>query len=117
MLNREPEPDWGPVVEYVQGELIDADHLGESSDDVRDVLERIGECAPVRHVGLAKRWKVWGDQAKPIRELRNEITEHVAGRWKTVQQEERRRALRSGFTIEDRESVDIRLLIRDRAHR
>ena len=52
-------------------------------DDVRDILKRVGEGAPRWHFGLPKPQQVGSDEAKPVRELRHEIAEHVAD-WKRI---------------------------------
>src|SRR4029077_3812444 len=93
-----------------------ADHLGEAIDDARDILERIGEGAAGRHVGLPKPRQVGSDEAEPVRELRDEIAEHVASGGKAVQQQNRWRVLRPSLAIEDLDPVDIDLPERNRAH-
>jgi hypothetical protein len=100
MTNCEAEADGCAIVEDVGREAMEADHLGEAIDDVRDILERVGEGAPRRHVRLPKPWQVGSDKAKPVRELRDEIAEHVDGGGKAVQQQDRWRVLRPGFAIE-----------------
>ena len=52
---------------------------------------------------------------KPVRELRDEITEHVAGRWKAMQQQNRWSVLRPRLPIEDFDAVDIDLAEADSA--
>src|SRR5438093_6495729 len=104
------------IVEDVDREATEADHLGKAIDDVRDILERVGEDAPRGHVRLPKPRQVGGDEAKSFRELRDEIAEHVAGSRKAVQQQDRWRVLRPSFTIEYSDAVDINLLERNRAH-
>ena len=54
---------------------------------------------------------------KPVRELRDEIAEHVAGSRKAMQQEDRWRVLRPGLAVENADAVDIHLLVHDRAHK
>src|SRR5579871_2251551 len=100
MPNGEAEADWCAIVEDIHGEAMEADHIGEAIDDVRDVLERITEGAPRRHVRLPKRWQVGRDQVKPVRELRHQIAEHVAGGGEAVQEQDCGRVLRPGLAIE-----------------
>src|SRR5258705_168571 len=114
MANCEAEADGCAIIEDVDREAMEAHHLGKAIDDVRDILERVSECAPRRHVRLPKPWQVGSDQAKPVRELRDEIAEHVAGGGKAVQQQDRWRILRPGFAIEYFDAVDIHLSVRDR---
>ena len=54
MPNGEAETDGCAIVEDVHRETRETDHLGEAIDDVRDILERVGEGAARRHVGLPK---------------------------------------------------------------
>ena len=53
---------------------------------------------------------------KPVRELRDEIAEHVAGGREAVQQEDRWRLLRPGLAVENADAANIQLLVRDQAH-
>ena len=112
----EAEADGCSIVEDVHREPLEADHLGKAIDDVRDIPERVGEGAPRWHVRLPKPRQVGSDEAKPVRELRDEIAEHVAGSRKAVQQQDRWRVLRPGFTIEYSDAADIRLPEGNRAH-
>src|SRR6185295_1826766 len=68
------------------------------------------------HVGLPKRRQVGSDEAEPVRELRDEIAEHVASGGKAVQQQNRWRVLRPSLAVEDLDAVDIDLPERNRAH-
>src|SRR5262249_48111246 len=79
-------------------------------------LERVGECAARRHVGLAEPRQVGSYETKPFRELRDEIAKHVAGSGKAVQQQDRRHVLRPSFAIEDADAAGIHFPIRDCAH-
>ncbi len=115
MPNGETEPHRRAVVEDVDREARETDHLGEAIDDVCDILERVSESIARRHVGLAKRREVGSNEVKPVRELRDELAEHVAGSRKAVQQEDRWRFLRPGLAVENADAVDIHLLVRDHA--
>ena len=95
---------------------MEADHLGEAIDDVRDSLECVDEGAPRRHVGLTEPRQIGSDEAKPVRKLRDEIAKHVTSGGKAVQQQDRRRVLRPGFAVKHAHAVDIHLPIRDCAH-
>jgi hypothetical protein len=97
-------------------ETRETDHLGEAIDDIRDILERVSECAARRHVGLPKRRQVGSDDAKPVRELRDEIAEHVAGGGKAMQQENRWPLRRPSLAVEYIDAVDIHLPVRDGVH-
>ena len=116
MPNGKAEADGCAVVEDLDCETMEVDHLGEAIDDVRDILECVGEGAPRRHVGLPEPRQVGSDKAKPVRELRDEIAEHVTGGRKAVQQEDRWRVLRPSLTIKDSDAVDVQLSVRDLGH-
>src|SRR6185369_17795566 len=116
MPNGEAKADGCTIVEDVNREATEADHLSEAIDYVCDILECVSEDAPRRHVGLAKPGQVGSDEAKLIREERDEIAEHVACGGKAVQQENRWRILRPGFAIEYSYAVDIYFLVSDYAH-
>src|SRR4029077_4194144 len=51
---RQPEARRGTVVEDVDGEASEPDDLGEAVDDPRDIVERVVECAAIRHLRLAE---------------------------------------------------------------
>src|SRR5262249_2215489 len=80
------------------------------------ILERVGEGAARRQVGLTKRRQVGSDEAKPVRQLRDEIAEHMTGCGKAVQQEDRRRVLRPSLAIEHSDAVDIYLAVHNSLH-
>ena len=109
MPNGEAEAHRRAIVEDVDRETSETDHLGEAIDDVCDILECVSEGAARRHVGLSKRRQIWSNEVKPVRELRDEIAEHMAGGRKAVQQEDRWRVLRPGLAVENADAVDIRL--------
>src|SRR5262249_8877365 len=54
MSSGQAEADGCAIVEDVHREAIKVEQLGEAIDDVRDALERVGEGAARRHVGLPK---------------------------------------------------------------
>src|SRR5262249_8915020 len=83
--NGEAEAHGCAIVEDVHRETSETDYFGEAIDDVRDMVERIRESAARRHVGLPKRRQVRSDKGNRVRELWDQIAEHVAGRGKTVQ--------------------------------
>src|SRR5262249_13455461 len=85
-------------------------------DDVRDILERVSESAGRRHVGLSKTGQVGSDEDKPVRELWDEIAEHVASGRKAVQQKDCWRVLRTGLAVENTDALDIHLPVSDLAH-
>jgi len=113
---RQPEPRRRAVVEHIDRQASESDDLGEPVNDPRDIVECTGERAAVRHVGLAEPGKIRRDDAKPIRELRDEVTEHVAGARKAMQQQECRRVFKPCLTVEDVEPVYINLAETELVH-
>src|SRR6266436_4465520 len=106
MPNGETEPDGCAIVEDVHREAMETDYFGKPIDDIRNILERVRKGVARRHVGLPKARQVGSDEAKSVRELRDEITEHVAGGRKAMQQQDRWRVLRPRFPIEDLDAVE-----------
>jgi len=86
----EPEARRRAVVEDVDGKPIEADDLGKATDHARDVVERIFEFFPWRHVGLAEPGKVRRDDMKSVGEARDQVAEHVARAREAVQQQQLR---------------------------
>jgi hypothetical protein len=114
--NGKAETSGCAIVENVHGETRKTDDVGEANNNLRDILERIIEGAPRRHVGLPKRRQIGSDEAKPARELWDEIAEHVAGSGKAVQQDDRWRLVRPSLAVENVDAVDIHLPVRDGVH-
>src|ERR1700728_5095830 len=54
MLNGKPEARWRAVIEYVHGKPVETDHLGETPNDLCDVVERVCKTFASRHVRLHK---------------------------------------------------------------
>ena len=116
MLYREPESGRRAIVEDIDRKAIEADHLGEAVDDAGDVVERVGEFVARRHVRLAEAGQIGRDDVEAIREQRDQITEHVAGARKAMQQQQLRRIRRPGLAIEDLEAVHIGGPVFDGSH-
>ncbi len=66
MPNGETEANGCAIVEDVDCETTEADHLGEAIDDVRDILEGVSESVGPRHVGLSKTGQIGSDEAKSV---------------------------------------------------
>ena len=107
MLHGEPEAGRRAIVEDIDGEAFEADHLGEAVDDVGDMVEGVGEVAPRRHVRLAEARQVGRDDVEAIGQERDEVAEHVARAREAVQQQQLRRVGGAGLAIEDLEAVHI----------
>src|SRR5262245_47498158 len=116
MADSESKSGRRAVVKHIDREAVEANHLSEAFDRLRDVLEGVAESATVWHVGLSKTGQVGSDEAKPVRELRDEIAEHVPSSRKAVQQKDRWRVLGAGLPIENADAVNIHLSVSDRAH-
>src|SRR5262249_49339945 len=84
MLQCQPKASRRPIVEYVNRKTLQADNLGKTIDDVRDILECIVELIAIRHVRLTKPRKVGRDDMELLRELRHEFTEHMTCTRKSV---------------------------------
>ena len=85
-------------------------------DDPCYRVEGIGECGAVWHVRLAKSRQIGRDDVPTIRELRDQVAKHMAGCWKSVQQEQRLSCFRPCLAVENVEAVDVGSLIGDVAH-
>src|SRR5215813_11303224 len=105
MANREAKPRRRAVVKHIDREAVETNHLSEAFDHFRDVIESVAESTAVRHVRLSKTGQVGSDEAKPVRELRDEIAEHVASGGKAVQQKNCLRVLRAGLAVENIDPV------------
>ncbi|CDG90592.1 hypothetical protein XBFFL1_1040046 [Xenorhabdus bovienii str. feltiae Florida] len=56
MPHSKPEASRRAVVKHINSEPVKADHIGESVDDLGNVIEGVFERTACRHVGLAKPW-------------------------------------------------------------
>jgi hypothetical protein len=103
----DPEPDRRAVVEHVQRETVEAEHLRPAVDDVSEVLERVTEVVPRGHVRLAEAGQVRGDEVKTVGEQRDQLAELVARGRETVQEHHRRRVSWPRLPVEHRHAVDV----------
>src|SRR5262245_33409169 len=116
MADGEPKACRRAVVEDIHRKPVEADDLGKPADHAGDVVERVSEFFSRRHVGLTEPRKVRRDHMKSIGEQWDQITKHVTGARKAVQQQQLRRACWSRFAIKDLETVDISRAISHRRH-
>src|SRR5262249_1539532 len=114
---REPDPGRRAIVEDIEGEAAQPERFGAALDNSRNVVEGVAELGPFGHVRLAKPRQVGRNDTKSVRELRNEIAEHVPGTRKAVQQQERGCSFRPRLAIEQVETVEIDLVEVHLAHR
>ncbi|MNV56618.1 hypothetical protein D3C71_1489110 [compost metagenome] len=63
---RYPEPDRCAVVEHVKCVAVEAERLGEPSDDIGEVIKCVSKILTLRRDGLAEPRKVRCDDAVPI---------------------------------------------------
>src|SRR5437879_3216902 len=100
MFCRDPETSGRAIVEDIDCEALETDHLGEAVDDIGNMIERVSELAPRRHLRLTKAGQIGRHQMKAIGEMRDEVTEHVARARETVKQQQRRRIRRPCLAVE-----------------
>src|SRR5882724_45558 len=116
MLHGDSEAGRRAIVEDVDREAIKADHFGKTVDNACDVVERVFERTPRRHVRLAETWQVGRDDVEAIGQERDEVPEHMACAWEAMKQQQRGRAGSSGVAIEDLKAVHGDSAIFDGSH-
>src|ERR1700722_14900714 len=82
--------------------------------DLGVVIERIREFLRVRPIAMSEARVIRRDQVITIGKPGQEWLEHPRRRWKSVQQEERRRVFRAGLSVEDGEPIDLCRAIKSR---
>ena len=78
MFCRDPETGRRAIVEDIDCEALEADHLGEAVDDLGDVIEGVGEHAARHQVGLSEAGQIGSHDMIAIGKMRDEVTKHVA---------------------------------------
>jgi hypothetical protein len=78
-----------------------------SSWDICEIAKSVVVLTAFRHVGLPKARVIRSDKMVSVGQQRNEITKHVAGAWKTVQEEQSWRTSLSSLTVEDFDAIDV----------
>src|SRR5579862_5506908 len=78
------------------------------------MIERVGEFLGVRPVAVSEPWVIWRDQVVAIGKTNEERLEHSRRRGNSMQKENRRRVLRPGFPVENRQPVDLNCAIESR---
>src|SRR6202044_1365942 len=116
MTGGESEAGRRAVVKDIHGKAIEADDFAKALDHASDLVERVIELISGRHVGLTEPGKVRRDHMKSVGEERDKITEHVSRAREAVQQQKLQRAGRSGFAIENLETIDVDRGISDGRH-
>jgi len=113
VLHGEPESGRRAVIEDIDGIAIEADHLRETLDRLRDPVEGM---AAAGHVGLAEARQVGSNNVKAVGQERDEVPEHMAGAREAMEQQQLRGAGRAGRAIEDVEAVHVGSSILDGSH-
>jgi hypothetical protein len=103
----EPEACRRAVVKDVHCKPIEAEDLGKAVDHAGNVVERVGELFPRRHVGLAEAGQVRGYDMEAVRQERDQVAEHVARAWEPMQQQELWRAGRSSLAVKYLKTVHV----------
>jgi hypothetical protein len=93
-------------IENIDGEAAKSDHFSKAVDNPRDVVEGIAKLGSLRHLRLAKPGQVGRNDMKLVRELRNEIAEHVARSRKAVQQNDHRSVRATRLPVEYFDAID-----------
>src|ERR1700683_5097582 len=104
MLDREPEPGWRAIVEYIDGVAVEADGVGEAINRRRDLVERV---RLIRHIGVAEARQIGSYDMEAVGEQRDQVAEHMAGGGEAVQQQQLRGARRTRLAVEEVSAVDL----------
>src|SRR5882724_10511495 len=116
MLHGQPKARGRTIVEYVHCKLLETDLLCKPVDETRQVVERVLKAAACRHVGLPESGQIGREHVEPIRELRDQVPEHVTGARKSMQEQELWGSLEAGFPIEDLQAANLSAAIVDSRH-
>ena len=116
MLCCDPETCRRAVVEDIDCEALQADHLGEAVDNAGHVTERVGELVPRWHLRLSEAGQIRRHDVKAVGELRDEVAEHMTCARETMKQQQRRRVLWTRLAIEELQAVDVDRTIGDGSH-
>ena len=76
-------------------------------NDFGAVVERVRECRRVRRFAMPEAGVVGRDQVKVIGQPREGGIEHSRRGWKAVKQQNCRRVLGAGLSVENRDSIDL----------
>jgi hypothetical protein len=116
MANSQSKTRRRTVVEGVDCEASEPDDFGEALNHLGQFGEGIGKRVARRHVGLAEAGQVRGYDVKAIRQRRDQLAKHMAGGWKSVKQQQRRRIRPSGLPVKYLEPVDVGLPVVNLRH-
>src|SRR5258708_27274033 len=109
----EPEARRRTIVKDIDREAAEADDFGKAFDHTGNVVQRVTEFLPRRHVGLTETRKVGCDDMKSVGAARDQVTDHVARAREAVQKQQLRRVGCPRLAIENLETVDIGCAVLD----
>ncbi len=78
IAERKPKSDGSTVIEDVHRKLFQTDLFDEVSNDRGQMIKRVGKGLVIRDVGKPKAGKIRGNDVIIARQLRDQITEHMA---------------------------------------
>src|SRR5580698_3164212 len=116
MLRHDAKPGWRAVVEDIDREPREPNHLGEAVDHAGQMIEGVSKVPGRRHIRAAEARQVGRDEPKAVGEHRNEIAEHVARGRKAMQQQKHGSVCGTRLTVKDLEAVDVSGLVFDDGH-
>ncbi len=94
------------VIKDINRELLQTDLLDEISHHFGHVFKGVLENIVAGGIGKAKARQVRRNDMVVVGQLRNEITEYVAGGWKAMQQQHGRLLWIACFPVENLETID-----------
>src|SRR5215467_6334770 len=113
MLDGQAKSNRGTVVHEIDRVFFQADLVREFFDDVRQVIEGVFEFGHRGSRATPVAGIIWGDYMEFACQEWNQISKHVRGRGKAVQQEDGGYVLGTSFAIEDVEAVDLYRAVKD----
>src|SRR5580658_787680 len=105
--------DGRTVVLHVDAEPLEVQGTKQKLFDVcRQIVEGVLKLVHAWCIAVAKADVIRSDEMEFVLELRDQITKHMRGTWKAVQENNCRRTLRACLAIEHLETADGRVLVR-----
>ena len=111
MLHHNPKADRTAVILHVKEVAVDLELLEQRVGGLGEMVEGVAILSRRRRIALPKARIVGCNEVVAGREERDERIEHPRGRGKSVQQDDGRRILWPGFTIENADAIDLCALI------
>src|SRR5215813_12031898 len=107
MFNGEPIADRGPVIHDVEAVAFKLQCLRKLLHYVRKVVKRVFKLMHGRRRAFAKTGVIGRDQMVGVRQFWHQVSEHLRRSRETVQQKHRWVLRRTGFAVEDIQSIDV----------